>query len=1000
MPLDATLTRDAAPHRGLRRALVGLVSLSLAFAGSLSLAGAAHATSPLGDTAASWPTTMSSYRYATGAIVQDPTGDIGLTTSDLTSGVCSGSSCTGGLSTSDFVSDGTNVFFRERIATDITDASKGGLGGNFFLVDIAVNGVIKAAVGVNGKSTTTDYVYATDANNTAATTYEVYDFPWTGGAAGARVIPDGSGQYFLDWQIPMKYITLASGGAITATTAVQLYYGSSAAANLAVINKDYFTGTGTTVDFTGLSTVSFGPTSATLTSGTPTTVPSGATLVSGTATTYDVALTAANPSGNDISGATVTTILPANVTLSSPPAGVTVSGSTVTWTIGSLLGGASASKTLRLTITPTQAQVGSTAKLLNTQAFSGADVAFGGTVTATGAAVNTPTVVAQGNRAPVANADSVTTNEDTAGTVNVLTNDTDADGNTLTATILTQPTHGTASVSGGVATYTPSANYNGADSFTYKACDPSSACSTATVSVTVTAVNDAPVATAYSNVTSKNVALVSTVTGTDVDGDTLTFAKASNPAHGTVVVAGNGGFTYTPTTDYMGSDSFTFTACDPSSACSTGTASITVTPTNVAPVAAADSLTTNEDTAGTVNVLTNDTDGDGDAMTVGSLTQPAHGAVTESGGVVTYTPAANYNGADSFTYKACDIYSACSAVTTVSVTVTAVNDVPTTTAYSGSTDKNVTLADTLTGADVDGDTLTFTKVADPAHGTVTVNANGTFSYVPTHNYAGPDSFTFKACDPSAACTATTTASITINPTNVAPTTAADSFTTNEDTATVLDVLANDTDADGDAMTVTVATQPTHGTTSSAGGLLTYTPDANYNGPDTFTYQACDPSSACSAATAVAITVTAVNDSPVATAYSGSTDTATPLAGTLTGTDVDGDPLTFQASGTPAHGAVVINADGTFTYTPSGTFVGTDTFSFQACDSSVCTTGTASITVTQGNRAPTGATSPSVDTDQDQPVSGAVSASDPDSDPLTYAVTSSTIGTLTFNADGT
>ncbi|MCW2621476.1 MAG: hypothetical protein JWL64_1078, partial [Frankiales bacterium] len=436
------------------------------------------ATSPLGDAAAAWPASFSAYRYASGALVQDANADINPSTSDLTSGPCTGASCTGGLSTSDFTSDGTNVFFRTRVATDIRDASKGGLVGNAFLVDIAVGGVIKAAVGVDGKSASLDYVYATDPTNSAALTYEVYDYPFTTTSAGLRVIPDGSGAYFLDYQIPVKYITMASQGAITASTPVQLFYGSSAAANLAIINKDFFNGTGTTVDFTGLSTVSFGAPAATLASG-PATYASGPNPPrSGVSTTYTAVLTARNTAGVDLNGTAVTATLPGNVTLVSPPAGVALTGSTLSWAIGTLYGGATATTSVQLAVVPSQAQVGTTAALLGGQTLSGTDANFGTTVTATAPALSTPVNVLQGNRPPVAVNDAVTTNEDLATSVDVTTNDSDPDGDAMTGGLVVAPTKGTATfTSAGTVAYTPAANRNGTDTFTYRSCDPAGLCS-------------------------------------------------------------------------------------------------------------------------------------------------------------------------------------------------------------------------------------------------------------------------------------------------------------------------------------------------------------------------------------------------------------------------------------------------------------------------------------------------------------------------------------------
>jgi VCBS repeat-containing protein len=367
------------------------------------------------------------------------------------------------------------------------------------------------------------------------------------------------------------------------------------------------------------------------------------------------------------------------------------------------------------------------------------------------------------NNPPVAANDTYTTAEDTALTVaapGVLSNDTDTDGDALTAIKVTNPSHGTVTLnSNGSFNYTPAANYNGSDSFTYKANDTKADSNTATVTITITAVNDAPVAANDTYSTTKNTALTVAAPGllsndTDVDGDSLIAIKVSDPSHGAVTLNSNGSFTYIPSANYAGFDSFTYKANDGSLDSNIATVSITITAVNATPVAANDSYTTAEDTALTVTapgVLSNDTDADGDTLTAVKVTNPSHGTVTlNSNGSFTYTPAANYNGSDSFTYKANDT-KADSNTATVTITITAVNDAPVAANDTYSTTKNTTLNVAAPGVlsndtDADGDALTAVKVANPSHGTVTLNSNGSFTYVPTANYTGTDSFTYKAND--------------------------------------------------------------------------------------------------------------------------------------------------------------------------------------------------------------------------------------------------------------
>jgi len=259
------------------------------------------------------------------------------------------------------------------------------------------------------------------------------------------------------------------------------------------------------------------------------------------------------------------------------------------------------------------------------------------------------------NTAPVATADAVTVVEDTSMLVSVLANDTDADGNTLTITGFTTPTHGVVvSNAGASLTYTPAADYSGADSFDYTINDGNGGTATATVTVTVTPVNDPPVAVAdVDNSVSGPVSIPVLANDTDADGNTLTLVSATQGTNGTTSVSGNN-VLYTPNAAFVGADTFNYVVSDGQGATATGAVTVTVLPAgaNVAPVAVDDTVSVKFETAKTIAVLANDTDANsGDTLTVGSVTTPAHGtAVINADGTVTYTPAAGYSGSDSFTY--------------------------------------------------------------------------------------------------------------------------------------------------------------------------------------------------------------------------------------------------------------------------------------------------------------------------------------------------------------
>ncbi|MCH8292918.1 tandem-95 repeat protein [Candidatus Poribacteria bacterium] len=259
------------------------------------------------------------------------------------------------------------------------------------------------------------------------------------------------------------------------------------------------------------------------------------------------------------------------------------------------------------------------------------------------------------NNPPVADNQSVTTAEE-AGVAITLTA-TDVDGDPLSFSLVTPPANGSLSGTAPNLTYTPNLHFNGSDSLTFKANDGIADSNLATVSITVTPVNDPPVSSDQSVTTAENTGVAITLTATDVDGDPLTYSLVSGPSSGSLSgTAPN--LTYTPNLHFNGSDSLTFKANDGIADSNLATVSITVISVNDAPVAVDDADSVDEDNILTVaapGVLTNDTDVDGDALTAVWVSGPANGTLTlNADGSFTYTPNANFNGTDSFTYKAND----------------------------------------------------------------------------------------------------------------------------------------------------------------------------------------------------------------------------------------------------------------------------------------------------------------------------------------------------------
>ena len=533
---------------------------------------------------------------------------------------------------------------------------------------------------------------------------------------------------------------------------------------------------------------------------------------------------------------------------------------------------------------------------------------------------------------PDAQDDSETLDEDTSVTFNPLANDSDGDGDDLTVVSFTDPEHGTLVQNpDGTFTYTPDADYNGDDSFTYTVEDGFGGSDTATVNLTVTPVNDAPVAADDTASTPEDTPIIIDVLGndSDVDGDDLTVTAASSP-NGDVTINPDGTLTFTPDENYNGPAEITYTVEDGEGGSDEGTVTVDVTPVNDAPVAADDTASTPEDTPIIIDVLGNDSDVDGDDLTVTAASSPNGDVTINPDGTLTFTPDENYNGPAEITYTVEDGEGG-SDEGTVTVDVTPVNDAPVAADDTATTPEDTPVIIDVLGndTDVDGDDLTVTAASSP-NGDVTINPDGTLTFTPDENYNGPAEITYTVEDGEGGSDEGTV-TVDVTPVNDAPVAEDDTATTPEDTPIIIDVLGNDSDVDGDDLTVTAASSPNGDVTINPDGTLTFTPDENYNGPAEITYTVEDGEGGSDEGT-VTVDVTPVNDAPVAEDDTASTDfeTAVVIPVLANDTDVDGDDLTVTEATSP-NGTVVINGDGTLTFTPDAGFEGPTTIEYSISD---------------------------------------------------------------------
>jgi len=579
------------------------------------------------------------------------------------------------------------------------------------------------------------------------------------------------------------------------------------------------------------------------------------------------------------------------------------------------------------------------------------------------------------NDAPIAQDESLSTDEDVA--VNIVLNASDIDGDGLTFELLSQPQNGVLSGSTPNLTFTPNANFNGNDSFTFRVSDGSLASDVSQVSISVTAINDAPVAGAQTVVVDEDSSVQTTLVATDVDGDTLSYTVATPPENG--VLSGDApDLIYQPNADFNGTDSFTYFVSDGLSSSETIEVGITINSINDRPEASDQSLTLDEDASLSFDLITSDVDGD--VLNYEFVAQPASGVLSGSAPNLVYTPNANFSGSDSFQYIATDGVLD-SNIATVSIAVAPINDVPTADGQSLEAVEDNALLITLTGEDLEGATLTFDVFTEPQFGTVS-GTGANISYQPNENYAGTDSFTFRVNDGDLD-SAPATISINVAPVNDAPVAENQTITVDEDSTIAATLTA--LDIEGDPLSFTVVTQPSNGSLSNSAPDLVYTPNANFNGVDTFSFRANDGESDSDIAT-VEINVNAINDVPTASNQSFVVEENTATTLLLLASDIEGDPLTFNIVTAPERGT--LSGDGpNFVYTPEADYGGSDSFTYVlndgAADSAIVTV---SLTVNSSNQRPTAAAL-SVEINEDETAQIVLNGTDPDGDVVSYSVES-------------
>ena len=587
----------------------------------------------------------------------------------------------------------------------------------------------------------------------------------------------------------------------------------------------------------------------------------------------------------------------------------------------------------------------------------------------------------------------------------VLVNDVGPDGSQLTAAQVTDPSHGALDLApDGTFTYIPEADFDGADSFTYAASDGMSTSAPATVTLTVTPVEDAlPVAVDDAYTTEQDTDLNNRVLGLSVldnDGTDVaaTAVLVTSSGHGRAFMYSDGTFTYDPAPGFHGVDSFTYltrTGSDSNSA----TVTITVRPADRALVGTSDSYQTPigvELAVAAPGVLANDSSPDGLALSVTITEQPDHGSVVlDADGAFRYVPSAGFQGVDWFVYALTD--GLVEKRVQMSVRMVGPSPVAKDDFHEPLEDFTYVASWGILRNDVssDGRPLTAVKVSDPAHGTVTVAPDGIFTYVPDKDFNGTDSFTYAANDGTTS-SAPATVTLTVRADDEPPTVAVPvrNLTTVQGTP----LTGRLTVSNPDNLTLDyrgfINRHPPGGSFSmnDATGEWTFTPQPDFVGATYAETSACDTYLGRCAYQGLRITVTKAAQviSTVYDAYELDEDT-TLTAGSILANDASsaGTPLTATMVTGPSHGALSLAPDGTFTYTPEVGFHGMDSFTYVASDGTVTSVPTTvAMTVDAVDEPPSFAVPTlAVAAVEDTQTTGQVAAVNPDGLTLTYTAVS-------------
>jgi hypothetical protein len=561
------------------------------------------------------------------------------------------------------------------------------------------------------------------------------------------------------------------------------------------------------------------------------------------------------------------------------------------------------------------------------------------------------------NDKPNAMPDTLMIEEDNPIIVNVQINDFDIDTNKLVTTIIDSSSQGAmlTVLNGDSISYTPPLNFNGVDTITYQVCDDGTPtlCDTSFVFITVTPINDKPIAVNDRDTTNEDtpVTILVQKNDSDIDMDDLktTFIGVSKQGI-TASVINSDSLVYLPPLNFTGNDTFSYQICDSGlpTLCDTAMVFITIYPINDKPIADNDVVSTNEDATISIPVQVNDSDIDGDSLftsILGNSTQGVTASIQNNN--LIYTPPLNFNGMDTVSYIICDNgYPVLCDTATVFITIVPVNDPPNAIIDSAFTSEDTSLAINvlINDFDIDEDTLTFSIITYSSLKTTPTKINqDSIYYTPNPDFFGLDSITYQVCDDDMPSLCDTNfVIIIVRPVNDSPLAIDDINTTTPNTPVSSNVLTNDQDIENDSLFVipTPLNVKNGSVTIDAAGNYTFTPFNNVSGVVSFEYQICDSGTPSLCDTAKVIIDLIDNSSPLNNMIIGMEDNFITKANKLikanlisNDNDPDGDDISLNTTPVhaPANGSISLMPDGNFLYQPDSNFVGLDQFVYQVCD---------------------------------------------------------------------